>query len=106
MIWFNQQEQSKVQSYLNSEAKDFVPALDEATALIEGFESPFGMELLSTVDWLIYKDGCQPTVESIKEGMANWSAGKHWADRKLSLFKDEHIQYALEKLQELKYVLV
>jgi hypothetical protein len=36
MIWFNQQEQSKVQSYLNSDAKDFVPALEEATALIEG----------------------------------------------------------------------
>ena len=106
VIWFNQQEQSKVQNYLNSEAKGFLPALEEATALIEGFESPFGMELLSTVDWLIYKDGCQPTVESIKDGLVNWSAGKRWADRKLSLFKDEHIQYALEKLQELKYVLV
>ena len=58
------------------------------------------------MDWLIYKDGCQPTVESIKDGLVNWSAGKRWADRKLSLFKDEHIQYALEKLQELKYVLV
>jgi hypothetical protein len=59
------------------------------------------MELLSTVDWLIYKDGCQANVKSIKEGLANWSAGKRWADRKLSLFKDEHIEYALDKLQGL-----
>ncbi|WP_153569897.1 hypothetical protein [Acinetobacter junii] len=47
------------------EVKDFVPALEEVT------ESPFGMELLSTVDWLIYKDGCQSMVESIKQGLEN-----------------------------------
>ncbi len=103
VIWFNQQEHIKVQTYLNSDAKDFVPALEEATALISGFESPFGMELLSTVDWLIHKENYQPNVESIKEGLANWSAGKRWANRKLSLFKDEHIQYALDQLDGFAY---
>lgn len=39
-----------VWGYLRSEAKTYATALEETAALIDGFESPFGMELLSTVD--------------------------------------------------------
>ncbi|WP_277606153.1 hypothetical protein [Acinetobacter modestus] len=42
-------------------------------------------------------------MESIKEGLANWSTGKRWAYRNLSLFKNEYIQYALDKLQGCAY---
>jgi len=98
VIWFNDQQKSNVQTYLLSEAKDYMVAVEEAAKLIEGFESPFGMELLATVDWLIYKEGYQPNVEAIQQGLANWSAGECWAQRKLNLFKPEHIQYALNKL--------
>lgn len=98
VIWFNDQQKSNVQTYLLSEAKDYMVAVEEAAKLIEGFESPFGMELLATVDWLIYKEGYQPNVEAIQQGLANWSAGERWAQRKLNLFKPEHIQYALNKL--------
>ena len=98
VIWFNDQQKSNVQTYLLSEAKDYMVAVEEAAKLIEGLESPFGMELLATVDWLIYKEGYQPNVEAIQQGLANWSAGECWAQRKLNLFKPEHIQYALNKL--------
>ena len=98
VIWFNDQQKSNVQTYLLSEAKNYMAAVEEAATLIEGFESPFGMELLATVDWLIYKEGYQPNVEAIQLGLANWSAGERWAQRKLTLFKPEHIQYALDKL--------
>lgn len=98
VIWFNDQQKSNVQTYLLSEAKNYMVAVEEAAKLIEGFESPFGMELLATVDWLIYKEGYQPNVEAIQQGLANWSAGERWAQRKLNLFKPEHIQYALDKL--------
>jgi len=98
VIWFNDQQKSNVQTYLLNEAKDYMVAVEEAAKLIEGFESPFGMELLATVDWLIYKEGYQPNVEAIQQGLANWSAGERWAQRKLNLFKPEHIQYALNKL--------
>ena len=98
-IWFNDHQKSKVQAYLMSEAKEYMVAVEEAANLIEGFESPFGMELLSTVDWLIYKEGYQPSVDAIQQGLANWSAGERWAKRKSNLFKAEHIQYALDKLK-------
>lgn len=75
VIWFNESEKQKISTYLNTEAKEYLPALEGATQVISGFESPFGLELLSTVDWLVTNQGCERTVESIKEGIANWPAG-------------------------------
>ncbi|ENV70692.1 MULTISPECIES: macro domain-containing protein [Acinetobacter] len=98
VIWFNDQQKQNVQTYLLTEAKGYMAAVDEAATLIEGFESPFGMELLATVDWLIHKEGCQANVDAIQQGLARWPAGERWAQRKLDLFKPEHIQYALDKL--------
>jgi hypothetical protein len=53
VTWFNDAEKDRVNTYLHSEAKEYVPALEQASELISGFESPFGLELLSTVDWLL-----------------------------------------------------
>lgn len=101
VIWFNEVEKQKVSTYLNTEAKEYLPALEKATQVINGFESPFGLELLSTVDWLITNQGCDKTVDSIKQGIANWPAGPKWAKRKLSLFSDREIEFALANLEQL-----
>lgn len=98
VIHFNDKKKQHIALYLHSEAKAYLPALDAATQLIDGFESPYGMELLSTVDWLLVKEDCQPDVASIREGIRNWSAGKKWADRKANLFDDRSIQLALDRL--------
>lgn len=98
VIWFNDSEKKRVQTYLHSEAKEYEAALEEAAEIIEGFESPFGMELLSTVDWLITKEGCDANLEAIKVGIANWPAGHQWGERKLKLFDDDNVQLALNKL--------
>lgn len=34
-------------------SEPYVPALEQTIRLIDGFESPFGLELLATLDWLI-----------------------------------------------------
>ena len=52
VIWFDDARKSVVQAYLKSEARQYAPALEATAALIDGFETPFGMELLATVDWL------------------------------------------------------
>lgn len=98
LIRFNDDKKLKVQTYLKTEAQPFLPALEEVTALIEGFESPFGMELLSTVDWLVSEQGCQATMEGVKGGVAAWPAGAKWAQRKQKLFDDRSISLALERL--------
>lgn len=106
VIWFNDEEKRAVDTYLHSAAKAYLPALEEASRLIDGFESPFGMELLSTVDWLLTKEHCAPTLESIKTGIAYWPAGEHWAQRKLALFTDKDIQFALSRLQHFNQTMV
>lgn len=99
VIWFNEQERDKVIAYLNSEAKAYLPALEKATEIIDGFESPYGMELLSTVDWLLVQEGCKPDVASVRSGIHNWPAGAKWAERKNKLFDDKSIQLAIDRLQ-------
>jgi O-acetyl-ADP-ribose deacetylase (regulator of RNase III) len=64
VIWFDDAKKDTVAAYLNSsEAKPYRPALEATAALIDGFESPLGMELLATIDWLIHSDGVEPRVK-------------------------------------------
>lgn len=98
VIAFNDEKKTLVEAYLNSEGKDYLPALEKASEIINGFESPFGLELLSTVDWLLTREGCEPTLESVKKGIASWPAGKKWAERKLGLFDDKSLQIAIDRM--------
>jgi len=74
-IWFDDKRKLSLQSYLNNEASEYLPALEATASLIDGFESPFGMELLATVDWLLTKEGIEPNVQAIREGLRHWSGG-------------------------------
>ena len=100
VIWFNEQQFRTVTAYLNTEAKIYLQALETITQLIDGFESPFGMELLATVDWALNQMQSQPTIEGVKQAISDWPAGKRWAARKLHLFDDASIGFALKRLQE------
>lgn len=96
VIWFDDERATLVQTYLKTEAKVFEPALEYTSRLIDGFESPFGMELLATVDWLLNKECVQPTVQAIREGLQHWPAGS--SERKNRLFDDRAISVALDRL--------
>lgn len=98
VIWFDDSRKTLVQAYLRSEAKEYLPALEATASLIDGFESPFGMELLATVDWLMSRDGIAPTVPAIREGLSKWSGGTGAAARKAKLFDDKALGIALERL--------
>ena len=52
----------------SGEAKIYLPALEATEATIDGFQSPLGMELLATVEWLLQKKGIQSNVAAVKEG--------------------------------------
>lgn len=97
VIWFDDQRKELVQAYLQSEGKAFVPALEETAELINGFESPFGMELLATVDWLLTNEKVAPTVVALREGLQRWPI-KSAAPRKMRLFDANAIGIALERL--------
>jgi hypothetical protein len=96
VIWFDDGRKSFVQTYLNTAAAEYAQALEYTAALIDGFESPFGMELLATVDWLISQENVEPTVAAVREGLKSWPAGA--AERKCRLFDERSIAIALERL--------
>ncbi|MCL2918613.1 type II toxin-antitoxin system antitoxin DNA ADP-ribosyl glycohydrolase DarG [Shewanella litorisediminis] len=100
VIWFDDERKTLVQTYLNSEAKAYSQALEATAALIDGFESPFGMELLATVDWLLTREGVAPTVPALREGLRHWRGGADAAARKDRLFDDRALGIALERLTQ------
>jgi O-acetyl-ADP-ribose deacetylase (regulator of RNase III) len=99
VIWFEDSKRDKVAAYLGSgEAKAFLPALEATARLIDGFESPLGMELLATTDWLVQKDGVPANRDSVKAALKTWTGGEKSAARKQKLFDDRLVGLALERL--------
>jgi len=97
VIWFDMDRTSFIVAYIKSEAKSYNNALERITSLIDGFESPFGMELLATVDWLLEEEKVEPNLAAVREGLRRWPAGA--GERKAKLFDDNSIQMALSRLQ-------
>jgi O-acetyl-ADP-ribose deacetylase (regulator of RNase III) len=85
----------------DSEAEEFLrdhPAtqtrLNQVAELIEGFETPYGMELLATVHWLVNEEPAlrdDPT--AIVRAVHNWNVHKQG-------FPAHHIQTAWSQLRE------
>ncbi len=102
VIGFDDARKELVQGYLKSEAKDVTPALELACQVIDGFESPYGMELLASVDWLLSREGVAPDVPALLQGLADWpadsaaGAGK----RKSKIFDERSVCIALRRLKE------
>lgn len=95
-IWFEDDKKERVAAFLTTpEARQYRPALEAATELIDGFQSPLGLELLATVDWLLHRDGIAPQVNLLKEGLRTWPQA---AERKLKLFDDRLLALAVEHL--------
>lgn len=98
VIWFDDERKDFLQTYLKTETKAYARALESTTNLIDGFESPFGMELLATVDWLLTREGVAPDVPALREGLRHWRGGPDAAERKMRLFDDRTLTIALDRL--------
>ena len=103
-IWFDEAKRDRVDLYLRTEAKAYLPALQATDELIDGFQSPLGMEALATVDWLIEREGVEATLPGIRHGIRNWPAGADPAQRKERLFNDRLLELALERLQSIHHI--
>jgi O-acetyl-ADP-ribose deacetylase (regulator of RNase III) len=68
--------------------------LESVSKFIEGFETPYGLELLSSVHWLSQEnDRGKSEPEEMVRGVHAWN------ERKRKTFKPEHIQVAWRRLQ-------
>lgn len=81
-----------VQFVVNSgNAKQVIHSINNVKRLIEGFETPYGLELLSTVHW-VTKESNEINKEVITANVLNWNA------RKKKLFKPTHISIAFDHI--------
>lgn len=69
--------------------------LNQVAQLIEGFETPYGMELLATVHWISKTQSTQ-SLDDIQQAIQLWS------NRKANLMQPKHIQKALQQLEQHK----
>jgi O-acetyl-ADP-ribose deacetylase (regulator of RNase III) len=102
VIWFEEGKKEKVAAFLtHPDAKIYLPALEATTRLIDGYQSPLGLELLATVDWLIHRKGVLPRVDALKEALRRWPGGAEAGERKLKLFDDRLLALAAQHLSAL-----
>jgi O-acetyl-ADP-ribose deacetylase (regulator of RNase III) len=98
-IWFDEERRKYVDLFLKQDTSEQLNrVLDVTSRRIDGFESPLGMELLATVDWLIEREGAEPTISGIRSALHKWPAGAAAAERKLRLFNDRFLKLALDQL--------
>ena len=76
-----------------------VARLARVGQLIEGFETPYGMELLSTVHWV-----CTHAEPKATNTQATISSVQTWNDRKRDMFRCEHIRLAHQRLSDLDWI--
>jgi hypothetical protein len=88
------------------EAADFLAGKAESLArlervarLIEGFETPYGMELLATAHWVRHRGGpgAAAPAKNAEQAIAQIHA---WNPRKQQVFKPEHIRIAWNQLAQ------
>lgn len=99
LIWFEDAQKDYLATYLASaEARRFRRALEATENLIEGFQSPLGMELLATVDWLLNEENVTPSTNEIIKGLREWPGGPQAGARKERLFDKRLVALALARL--------
>lgn len=84
----------EAESYLESHP-DALQRLNRVSGLIEGFETPYGMELLSSVHWVAVTRKPAPKSEDDVTALVHG-----WNERKHKIFQERHITLAWQRLSE------
>jgi len=79
--------------YLSQNIDNDITIVERLDHLIQGYESPYGLELLSSVHWLSHHEKHSP-VEKIIAEMEKWNENKR------NLFKADAIREAYKRLED------
>lgn len=98
-IRFRHERQDRIGAFLTtSEASPYRPILDKANNLIDGFQSPHGLELLATADWLHSERGVPLETAAMVNAIAAWPGPPGAAERKAKVFSRPHVEVAVQRL--------
>jgi O-acetyl-ADP-ribose deacetylase (regulator of RNase III) len=100
-VHFDTEMQERLSAYfVTSDGAPFVEAVNKTDQLIDGFQSPLGMEALTTVDWLLERQHAEPTLIGIRQALNQWPGGEGAAIRKQRLFSDKLLDASIERLKK------
>lgn len=86
---------SQAQQFLQDD-QEAIEHLKKVRKIIQGFETPYGLELLSTIHWISHtKPEIKDDVQKIGEEV------HHWNERKRKVFKVKHIEKAWQHLKSI-----
>lgn len=84
---------AEASEFLEDERYDHVSSLaDQVMILVEGFEGPYGVELLASADWVCRRQ------EAASVGRAT-ELVREWTHRKGRLFTEHHVASAMHQLE-------
>jgi len=86
----------EAQAYL-SDMPETRERIRRVTALIEGFESPYGLELLTTVHWVVTRDNACTEDDAVRLSVT-------WNMRKARSLIEDHLRVAYQTLQQLGWI--
>jgi hypothetical protein len=72
---------------------------DRVAQLVEGFESPYGLELLATTHWVAMEHDEAKNDPKVADQLV-----RAWSARKANLFTPRHIHLAWSRLQSLGWL--
>ncbi len=98
-IRFRYDRQDRIRLYLTApDASPYRPALDDASDVIDGFQSPHGLELLATIDWLYAENHVPLETDAMIVAIASWPGPGGAAERKAGTFTQRHVEVAVQRL--------
>lgn len=80
--------------YYLKDDNDSEERLNKVQEIIKGFETPYGMELLATVHWIMKEN---ESLNFVIQGVHGWN------ERKRKIFNTKHIEKAWNHLKRLEY---
>jgi hypothetical protein len=75
--------------------REALERIEKVSQLIEGFETPYGLELLATIHWIVSEDPkAAGDFSAVVRGFTGWNRRKH------EIFREEHIEKGWLRLLE------
>jgi len=93
---YRKEASEKAKEYLQSH-KNTLENVRKVAELIDGFESPYGMELLATVHWVVAQEKTK-NIEDV------YSKVKQWSTRKADKIQKRHVEIAYNVLSKRKWI--
>lgn len=88
---------TSAKAFLATANPELQARVERVAQLIDGFQSPFGMELLASVHWVAKQEGAKDAQQALQKIQS-------WNPRKNQLMQANHVESAWQQLQQQQWI--